>query len=193
MSLKLITAPSLEPITLALAEAQCRVGAGEDNDLLTFYIESAREQAEGLLFSALISQTWEQTLDEFPSDGDIKLLKPPVQSITSVTYIDSAGDLQTMATDAYVLDAATSPGWLLPADGTEWPATDDVINAVTIRFVAGFGATAADVPANIRAWLLLTIAQLYDQRSATDASGKVAALPGRFVDGLLDPWRQYGL
>lgn len=193
MSLKLITAPSLEPITLAEAQAHCRVDAGADDALLAIYIQAAREQAEGLLFSALISQTWEQTLDAFPADGDIKLLKPPVQSITSVTYIDSAGDLQTMANDAYVLDAATSPGWLLPADGTEWPATDDVINAVTIRFVAGFGATAADVPANIRAWLLLTIAQLYDQRAAADASGKVAALPGRFVDGLLDPWRQYGL
>ena len=36
-------------------------------------------------------------------------------------------------------------------------------------------------------------ANIYAQREAVDATGKSVTVPGRFVDGLLDPWRQYGL
>jgi uncharacterized phiE125 gp8 family phage protein len=141
---------------------------------------------------ALIHQTWVQTLDQWPLDSDVKLLKAPVSSITSVTYVDAAGATQTLSGSAYVLDAAAPPaGWLLPADGTSWPSTDDVINAVRITMVCGYGADAASVPAPIINWMLLTIAYLYDQRTAVDVSGRAAALPGRFVDSMLDPYVVY--
>lgn len=190
MSLTRITAPALEPITLAEARAQCRCDGTDEDALLTIYIQTARQHAEGLLESALITQTWEQTLDAFPTD-EIKLLKPPVLSITSVKYVDSSSVVQTITSTDYVLDAATLPGWLLPADGVAWPQTNDVINAVRIRYTAGFGPAASDVPAPIRAWMLLTVGYLFAQREREDVTGKVAAIPGRYVDSLLDPWRQY--
>ena len=193
MSLTLITAPAIEPISLDEAKAQCRVDGAADDALITLYIQAARYACEELLCSALITQDWAQNIDEFQVAGDIKLLKPPVQSIVSVTYIDTAGATQVLAPEAYALDRATGPGWLFPADGTEWPSTDDVINSVTITMRCGFGDAAASVPGPIRAWMLLTIGTLYAQRESLDASGKVAALPGRFVDGLLDPWRRYDL
>lgn len=192
MSLTLIAHPALEPITLAEARAQCRIDDSTEDALLAIYIQAARQHAEGLLFSALITQTWEQTLDAFPAD-EIKLIKPPVLGITSVAYTDANGDPATMAEGSYVLDAATGPGWLFPASGTSWPSTAPVINAVRIRFTAGFGPAAADVPAPIRQWLLLTIAYLHAQRESHDVAGKVTAIPNRFVDSLLDPYRQYGL
>lgn len=193
MALKIIDLPTLEPITLDEAQQHCKVDPGADDVVLGIYIEAARRVAEGLLSSALISQTWEQTLDAFPALDDIQLGKPPVQAIVSVSYVDAAGDVQVLAPESYVLDADTAPGWLMPAEGFSWPATSSVINAVSIRYVAGFGSTPADVPANIRAWLLLTIGQLYAQRESIDATGRAVALPSRFVDTLLDPWRQWGL
>lgn len=192
MAINIITPPASEPISLDEARTQCRIAADDTSEdtLLALYVKAAREAAEHELGRALVSQTWEQTLDAFPA-GEIQLGKPRALSITSVQYIDTAGDLQTLSPSAYTLDAATSPGWLLPAVDTSWPDSADVVNAVRIRFVAGYGA-ASDVPAAVRQWMLLTVATMYAQREAIDASGRVAALPSRFVDRLLDAERVYG-
>lgn len=191
MSLKLITAPATEPVTVAEVRAQCRVDDTAEDALLAVYIEAARQLCEEAIGRPLITQTWEQALDAFPA-GEIKLLKAPVQSITSVIYTDTAGAAQTMDAADYSLDKETYPGgWLLPADGTDWPSTDDVINAVKVRYVAGYGNAAA-VPAPLRVWILATVAALHQQRSAIDSSGRMAALPERFIDRLLDAYKVYG-
>ena len=62
-------------------------------------------------------------------------------------------------------DAVAAPGWVLPAAGTDWPAAGDYANAVRVRFVAGFG-DASSVPAAVKAWMLLHIAEWYAQREA---------------------------
>lgn len=193
MSLTLITPPAVEPITLAQAKAHCRIDGTADDDLLAIYIKAARYACEGQIHSALITQDWAQKLDEFPDISDIKLLKPPVQSILSVTYVDADSVTQTLDSSLYVLDSAVSPGWLFPADGTVWPWADDVNNSIVVTMRCGFGDAGTDVPSDIISWMLLFIAQLYNQREAVDSSGKSSAVPNRFFDGLLGPWRQYGL
>ena len=90
MSLTLIAAPILEPMTLAEAKLHLRVDGTDEDDLITALIVAARRRAEHLLTRALITQTWELTLDEFPA-ADIQLPKPGVLSIVSVKYLDSAG------------------------------------------------------------------------------------------------------
>ena len=61
---------------------------GTDDDAVpTLAIAAARAKAENYTGTAIISQTWEQTLDEFP-DAEIELLKPPVTAVTSVSYVD---------------------------------------------------------------------------------------------------------
>jgi uncharacterized phiE125 gp8 family phage protein len=200
MSLELVTGPSVEPITVDELKAQVRTSSTAEDSLLAIYIAAARQAAEGELGRVLIDQTWRLKLDQFgglDSNGcaisEIRIPKPTVRSITSVTYIDADGDSQTLASDQYVLDSLVSPGWLYPADGVEWPETDDVLNAVTITFVAGYGATAATVPAPIRAWILLTAAFLYSHREFMSADGRITELPGRFTGSLLDPFRVYGV
>lgn len=190
MALTLITPPTVEPISLEEARMQCRITAGDTTEdaVLGVYIQAARETAEHELGRALLQQTWELTLDAFPA-GEISLVRGRALAITSVKYLDPAGALQTLDSSAYTLDAATLPGWVLPAVGTSWPATASVVNAVRIRYTAGYGTAAASVPAAVRQWLLVTVAAMYDQREALDASGRVAVLPGRFVDRLLDAER----
>lgn len=192
MSLELVTGPAVEPISVSELKLQQRITHATEDSLLSIYIAAARRKAEQLTRRAFITQTWRQRLDAFPS-GEIKLLKPPVASITSVAYIDGAGDSQTLGSSLYTLDRHTMPGWLYPADGTTWPATDDVVNAVTITMVCGFGAAASDVPEDIKAWLLLVAGFLAANRESMDATGRIAELPGRFTDGLLDRWRVYGV
>lgn len=189
MGLKLITAAATEPITLAQIKAQCRVDTTDEDAVLTLAIQAARAKAENYTGTAIISQVWEQTLDTFPA-AEIELLKPPVTAINAVTYVDAEGATQTLPGASYALDATTFPGWLLPAYGTEWPVTRDQANAVTIRFTTGY-ADANAVPGDMRAWLLLTAAFIYAQREVMVLGGKVAEIPARFVDSLLDPYRVF--
>jgi uncharacterized phiE125 gp8 family phage protein len=187
MGMKLITAATAEPITLAELKQQCRVDTSDEDDVLNMAIAAARAKCENYTRRALVNQTWEQTLDEFP-DAEIELLKPPVSSITSVTYIDANGTVQTLSNSLYTLDNATYPAWLLPAYDTSWPDTRDTANAVTVRYVCGYGADGTAVPSDIRMWLLMTASFVFSQREAFVVGGKIAEIPSRFIDSLLDPY-----
>lgn len=187
MALKLITDATVEPVTLAQAKVQCRVDDDitTDDALIGTLITAARQQCEQELGRALITQTWERVIDAFPS-AEIELGKPRVIGITSVTYIDGAGDSQVMSGSDYSLDADTDGGFLLPAINTTWPATLDTANAVRVRFTAGFGADADAVPGAIKAWILARVGDLHPN------GDKVSADQQSRLDRLLDPWRVWG-
>lgn len=192
MTLKLITAPASEPISLAEAKLHCKVDGDEDDALLTALIQAAREEAEHEVGRPLITQTWEKVLDEFPF-GEIYLGKPNVLSVTSIKYYDEAQIEQTMPSSSYSLDAENDADcWLLPAINTEWPATLDTANAVRVRFTCGYGS-ASNVPATIKAWMLVRIATLYKHREEFVSGVSVTKLPEQFTDRLLDRFRVYGL
>lgn len=194
MALILITDATVEPVTLAQAKVQCRVDEDitTEDDLLETLIAAARTQAEQELSRALITQTWERVIDAFP-ECEIELGMPTALAITSVTYIDAAGDSQVMDAADYSLDAETGRGFLLPAEGTVWPNTLDTANAVRVRFTAGYGAAASAVPASIKSWILLRVGTLYQHRSEIAAGISVTALPGGFADRLLDRYRVWGV
>ena len=164
MSLKQITAPSTNPVDSATVKLHLRViGTTEDTliDLYTLAAVSALDGPEGLIGRALMTQTWDYALDSFPSD-EIKIPLPPLQSVTSVKYLDTSGVEQTLSSARYYVDTSSSPGWVV-VDSDGWPETYDSANAVTIRFVAGY-ASAALVPASLRAALLLHIGDLFENR-----------------------------
>lgn len=188
MPIKLITAPASEPVTLAEAKLHLRVETADEDALITALIAAARADAEHLTGRALISQTLELALDGF--SPEIRLQKPPVASVESVKYIDSAGLLQTLPQWAYVLDSHSEPARLVPAYGLCWPTARNEVNAVLIRYVAGY-ADAAAVPQIIKSWMLLRIGTLYAHREEVVAGVAVATLP--FVDRLLDPFRIWNL
>lgn len=189
MALKLITAPATEPVTLAEAKAHLRVDDSGSDTLIGVLIQAAREMAEQETGRALLPQTWEKTLDNFPTA--IELTNAPIISITTVKYYDLAGVEQTLASPSYKLDAAGdfSKAWLVPAYGYAWPSTLEDINVVKVRYVAGY-ADAASVPASIKQWMLLQVGHWFENREAA-AENKLEPLP--FADGLLDRYRIYAL
>lgn len=190
MTLKLIAAPSVEPVTLAEAKAQCRVDGSDEDALITALIVAARQEAEHTLGRALITQTWERVIDTSP-EAEIELGMPPVQSIVNVTYIAPDEQSYILAGAAYVLDADRQPGWALPSVGYTWPETLDTANAVRVRFRAGYGDAASSVPQAIRTWVLMRTATLYKFREEAAAGVSVTEIPGRHLDRLLDPYRVY--
>lgn len=199
MGLKIITPATLEPITLDQLKSQCRVDTSDEDALLTLAIAAARAKAEGYMGAAIMRRTVEQTLDDFP-EAEIEVQLPPAWSTTSnaavplslvsVEYLDESGVNQTISNTLYTLEDASWPFWVLPAVDVEWPSTLGSANCVRVRYQTGY-ADQASVPGDVRAWLLLTAAFIYAQREVMVLDGKVAEIPSRFVDSLLDPYRVF--
>jgi len=164
--LKLHTAPAEEPITTAQVKTHLRVDVTEDDATIAAWIIAVRVHVERWLNRRLVSQTWDMTRDGFPV-GSREILLPygPVQSITSISYINTGGTTSTMDSSDYTLDTYSVVPRLYPAFGEIWPATRDIQNAVTIRYVAGFGDAAA-VPENIKIAMKMMIAAMYEYREA---------------------------
>ncbi|MFD1304212.1 head-tail connector protein, partial [Methylobacterium marchantiae] len=160
MALKLITAPTAEPITLDEAKAHLRVEGTDDDAYITSLIAAARQSVESLTGRALMSQAWELALDEFPRScaadyrslgryqAAIDIPMPPLVSIESIKYVDTAGVQQTLDDSARQVDDYNAPARVVPAYGTTWPAARCQPNAVLIRFACGY-ASAAAVPQEI--------------------------------------------
>jgi len=186
-------APVAEPVTLAQALHHLReIADGAENDVyITGLIAAAREACEDRTERTLISTPWRLTLDGFPATGAIELRQPPIIGVTSVQFRDADGILQTLAPADYVVDTASEPGYIVPGPGLTWPETQaDTINTVVITYTAGYGATAADVPAPLKHWMLLAIGDMYETRNA---SGEKPQVKHDFVDHLLNPYRLLGI
>lgn len=164
-NLTLATAPASEPVTTAEAKAHLRVTHSSEDTLIAALITAARQHVESVTRRALINQTWDLSLDYFPDI--IYLQKGRLQSVSSITYVDTDGTTQTLSSSLYTVDTKREPGRVIPAYGESWPSTRDHINCVTVRFVAGYGANASDVPQALKSAILLLIGQLFENREAT--------------------------
>lgn len=161
MSINLVTPASDTPITLAEAKLHLREYSSDfDNDVLAC-LKAAVSWAENFTGRAIMTQTWDLRLDEFPSSG-IVVPKPPLQS-ASVFYVLEDGTEEELSTDLYNVDKYSSPGWIVPV--SLWPATLSTINAVRVRFVAGY-ASADDVPLDLIAAIKLVMGTLYANKES---------------------------
>lgn len=189
MSLRLITPAAALAVSLAEAKLHLRVDGADEDSLITALITAAAETAEQITGRAIMPQTWELTLDAFPDA--LELTRVPALSVTSVKYYDTTGAQITLAGSAYSLDNVDDfgPAYVAPAYGAEWPGTREQINAVAVRYVAGY-ADAASVPAPIKQWMLLQIGAMYANRER-EAMSNGGAVTLKFADGLLDRYRVY--
>lgn len=182
--------------------------------VIPIYIKAARRNAEHkYLHRALLEQTWQLTIDAFPTatiddpnpeanklytmldgarvkvtDGlEIHLPMPRLIAITSIAYVDADGADQTLSSDDYVICQSDDDPFLLPADeDAGWPETADQRNAVTITYTCGYGDSADDVPDDIKAGLLLLVADLYRNREA-QTEMNVELKPNPTVVNLFEP------
>jgi uncharacterized phiE125 gp8 family phage protein len=195
MALSLVTAPATEPLTLAEAKLHLRVDINDENDLITALIVAAREYVETFTHRALITQTWDWTCDAFPcGDESVQLPKAPLVSVTSVSYIDGSGSTQTWAASNYTVDAPAGPwalgGRIIPGYNVFYPVTRSIENAVTVRFVAGYGAATA-VPASIKAAMKILIGTWFGPGRENVNIGNLVTVIPQTVDALLWPFKAF--
>jgi len=144
----------------------------------------ATESADRATQRPLMPQTWEVTLDAFPTTTDygyaIRLERPPLLEIVSVAYVDGDGNTQTLSGTPLqfqvISSGQDSKAEVAPLPGATWPATRAQRDAVTVTYRAGY-ASADDVPALIKAGIALLVGEMYENRELS--------YPGRIADSAL--------
>ena len=114
-------------------------------------------------------------------NGDcIDIPRGPILSVTSIVYRDTSGSSQTLSSASYefkqVSDSVPPEIALLP--GYSWPALGDYEDAVIVTMQAGYGATAAHVPHDLRMWVMAAAGEMVRTGSLD--------IPRDFAAGLLD-------
>jgi len=184
MSVRLITPPTAEPVTVADARLACRIDFTGD-DLLDAAIDAElmrdisamREVCEHMTLRSIMPQTWEITLDAFPAE--IELFFPSVIAIDSIKYINESLVETTLPINTYMLSNEREyEAWVLPVSA--FPSTAAVANAVKVRYQAGY-ANADVVPSAVKKWILSAVK--YSRDGGCDGVGE---LPRDFNAGLLD-------
>lgn len=153
MSLALSTAPDAEPVGLEQLKAYIGFTVDDDNARLTATLRAARQYVEAILWRQLITATYTWKLDCF--SRSLWVPRPPLQSVTSITYVDLDGNSQTLDTSIYQVVTGDNPV-IVEAYGEQWPSTLDKPEAVTVTYVAGYGDDADDIPHPIREAILMT-------------------------------------
>lgn len=184
MPLRLQTAPATEPLTTAEAKSHLRVTGSGDDTYIAALVTAARQLAEQQLSRALITQTWDLLLPCWP-ERSVLIPMAGVTAITHAKYYDAANVQQTWSASLYEVALAGVLAELAPVYGQAWPQVYTRLEAIEIRFVAGY-ADAAAVPAAIKQWMLLQIGHMYEHREAA-SDFQVYDVP--HVAGLLDAYR----
>lgn len=174
MSIRESTNPAIEPLTLAEVKDHLRITDSDSDAMLTFYLGVARRYAEAFTRRMFVQRTFVETFDRFTST--IQLSRVPLVSITSIQYIDTDGNLQSVTNGSpqtYVVDTATEPGRVYLDYGQTWPNTRNQADAVTVTYVAGHATGTSSpldyslIPQEARLAILLLIGHWYENRDAT--------------------------
>lgn len=178
-----------------IADSSLGAGAPTSNTTvdpyLTTLINVARLTAEDITKRKFITQTWVHNLDRFPCGPVIELPLPPLQSVSSVQYIDSDGTTQTLSSSLYHVSTSRERGRVQLNDGETWPdIKTQRLDAVSITMAVGYGASRASVPAPIRHAMLLMIGHWYNQREDV-VFGTIANEVPKASEFLLAPYKSW--
>ena len=191
MSSILLTAPTVEPVSLTEAKAFLRVDTSDDDDLITALIVAARSHAEMQTRRALITQSWRLVRDAWPPDGRIEVLPAPLRAVTAARVYDAENVTHGVDTAAFTADVAAAPAILsFPPWSLQQPGRPAA--GIELDVQAGYGDAAADVPAPLRHAIKLLVAHWYENREMVAAGATLLVLP-EMVSALIAPYRVLSL
>ena len=185
--------PENYPISLADVKKHLVVEHDEDDDLIETYLKSVISMLDppyGFLGRAMVTQTLKYWRENFPTGRILKIPFPPLQSVTSVNYYDSDEVEQTVSADNYTVVTSQEPGYIELNSNSSWPTVlSERKYPVFIEFIAGYGDCCdlyEPVPAGLRQWILLSVADFYMQREHIN---HVAAGHNNFTMNIIENYR----
>lgn len=166
------TAAAGRPLTLPTVKSHLKIDltdASQDT-YLNLLIDTATAFGEKYTKRTFINTGFTTFRDDF--NDSLELRRSKVSAIASIKYL-VAGVLTTLSTDIYDFTDVTSFSEIFLKLNQIFPTdVDQVPQAVEIIFTAGYGATEANVPADVKMALLNHIADLYSNRG--DCGGDCA-------------------
>ena len=207
-SLKRITQPVVEPVTLRQLKRHLRIEHDEEDEYLLSLIGAGRVYAETRCDRCFIDTQLEMQTDTFPAAIELPLPMPPFcqtqgRQAIEVTYLNAAMTRLSMVETEpaigsnpgkFLAQRDSTPAILTPAVNGYWPVTGPVRSAVTIRWWAGYGPDATYCPKGVVHAILMLAAHWYNNREAVAVgSGISAASVPMGVEELLaaHSWGQY--
>lgn len=164
---ELVTAATLKAVDAADCKRAARVDWDEEDSLIEGWIAEATQAVETDASMCLLTQTWRLNLDWFPA-WTIELRKYPVQSVSSITYTDTAGTTQTVSSSDYIVDTTSFPPRVVPAEGLYWPTCRDQPRSVKVTFVAGVSSPSSVSPSARQAVLLHVAKRIREREGLND-------------------------
>ena len=152
-------------------------------------IQEVTQEAEDTTGLAFITQTWQLTIDRWPSlreqwwDGEreghpdliyggnrqnyasLQLPRYPLQTVDTVnTYNEGGTPTAVTVATTFDVDTQSLKGRMTLQRGATWPTALRANNAIEIGYTAGYGNVATDVPAPIKRALRQWAAYAYEHR-----------------------------
>lgn len=186
-SLKLITPPAIEPVTVSEVKIYAHIDHTVDDALIAQWIKTARILAENYQRRAYYEQVWELSFDDFPTLPFL-IPRPPLVSVDFIHYYDKDDVMTNMALSEFIVDTNHEPGRLAHAYDYDWP-TEILrpIDAVRIRYTCGyqnmFSTTTTYAPLNIPIpENVIDAIYLYCTWRNENRAGEVEKVPRAFYD-----------
>lgn len=149
-TLKTTVEPTTEPLTVAELKEVLRISNCDFDAEIGRILVAARRKVEYETRRRLITQTVALYLDTWPAGDTIELRISPVSAVTSIAYVDTDDQSQTLATSVYQTDFDHTPPRVVLKEAQQWPSlADQTVKAVTVTMTAGYGAASA-VPAEAK-------------------------------------------
>lgn len=187
MSLVMTSPPAVEPATVAEAKAHMRIDTDAEDILIGSLVLTSRLHIETALSLALITQSWKLTLDRWPQSREIELPLAPLRSVGGVRVIDASGNATTVSDQSYLVDVASRPPRLIWNNSVpQLPGR--AAKGIEIDLTAGFGDSAASVPAPLKHAILMLTAHWYEHRDPREIGQDGARIPDAISD-LITPFR----
>ena len=199
----LVTAPAFEPIELSEAKDHLELtGITAHDTKVGAFIVAARVHTETVCDRALISQTWDVYPQCWPCNGEIKMPLGRLLSVDAFEYTAADGTVTAWTVDGNNLEDADGAvmahidtssdfgGKIVLAYQKTWPtATLKTSNPIRIRITVGYGEDAADVPAPLKAYMMLKIGDMFAHRESTQTGTAQTVVELPFAESLLANFR----
>lgn len=185
----LVTAPTELPVSRAEIKDHLRANVDdtEQDDLIDGIIEAAVDEAEQYTWRKFCTQTWDIYFDAFPSGGGcFEVPLPPLQSVTSITYVDADGVSTVLSSALYQVDTSAEPAIIRAAYNETWPVTrDQTLQVVKVRCVVGY-LTIAKIPKAIIQAIKIIAGRMYGPVTEDVVVGTITATVPMAAQHLLD-------
>ena len=150
-------------ITVAQAKEHLRITHADDDTYIEAITLAASEYCEDYQNKVYVAREVVDYLDSFPTE--IRPVRSPLISVTTIKYYDTDGNLQTLANTVYDVGTFKEPGRISLKYNQSWPDTRGIINAVIVTYQAGYVARAV-IPEEIKHAVKLMIGHLYENRES---------------------------